>query len=84
MHGHWRLQEAKQRFSELTESVEADGPQFLTRHGEDVAVVVSIAEYCHLRNARRDFKAFLQSPPDLEMEISRPVLPARRVEVGEA
>ena len=83
MHGHWRLQEAKQRFSELIESVEADGPQFLTRHGEDVAVVVSIAEYRHLRNAGRDFKAFLQSPPDIDMEISRSVLPARRVEVGE-
>ena len=26
MHGHWRLQEAKQRFSELIESVEAEGP----------------------------------------------------------
>jgi prevent-host-death family protein len=84
MHGHWRLDEAKRRFSELIRSVEADGPQYLTRHGEEVAVVVSIAEYRHLRNARRDFKAFLQSPPDVEMEISRSVLPARRVEVGEA
>jgi prevent-host-death family protein len=81
MHGHWQLDEAKQRFSELIRSVEADGPQFLTRHGEEVAVVVSIAEYSHLRNTGRDFKAFLQSPPDIDMEISRSVLPARRVEV---
>jgi prevent-host-death family protein len=83
MHGHWQLDEANQRFSELIRSVEAGGPQFLTRHGEEVAVVVSIAEYRHLRNAGGDFKAFLQSPPDVEMEISRSVLPARRVEVGE-
>ena len=55
MHGHWQLQEAKQRFSELIRSVEADGPQFVTRHGEEVAVVVSIAEYRHLRNAGQDF-----------------------------
>ena len=45
MHGHWQLQEAKQRFSELIRSVEVDGPQFVTRHGEEVAVVIDIAEY---------------------------------------
>ncbi len=83
MHGHWQLQEAKQRFSELIRSVEADGPQFVTRHGEEVAVVVSIAEYRHLRNAGQDFKAFLQSAPDTELEISRPALPARHVDLGE-
>jgi prevent-host-death family protein len=56
-------------------SVEADGPQFLTRHGEEVAVVVSIAEYSHLKNAGKDFKSFLQSAPDIDLEISRLVLP---------
>ena len=83
MYGHWQLQEAKQRFSELIRSVEADGPQFVTRHGEEVAVVVSIAEYRRLRNAGKDFKAFRQAAPDVDLEISRSSLPARRVEVGE-
>ena len=83
MHCHWQLQEAKQRFSELIRSVEADGPQFVTRHGEEVAVVVSIAEYRHLRNAGQDFKAFLQSAPDVDLEISRSAWPARRVDLGE-
>jgi len=40
MRDRWQLQEAKQRFSELIRSVEADGPQVVTRHGEDVAVVI--------------------------------------------
>jgi prevent-host-death family protein len=83
MHDHWQLQEAKQRFSELIRSVEADGPQFVTRHGQEVAVVVSIAEYRHLRDAGQDFKEFLQSAPDVNLEISRSARPARRVEVGE-
>jgi len=43
MHDRWHLQEAKQRFSELILRVQADGPQFVTKHGEEVAVVVSIA-----------------------------------------
>ena len=83
MHDHWRLEEARQRFSELIRSAEADGPQFVTRHGEEVAVVVSIAEYRHLRDVGRDFKVFLQSAPDVDLEISRSALSARRVEVRE-
>ena len=83
MHDRWQLQEAKQRFSELIRSVEADGPQVVTRHGEDVVVVISIAEYRHLRHEGENFKAFLQSAPDLDLEISRPVLSARRVVLGE-
>jgi prevent-host-death family protein len=82
MSDHWQLQEAKQRFSELIRSVEADGPQFVTRHGQEVAVIVSIAEYWHLRRAEPDFKEFLQSAPDVDLDISRSVRPARRVEVG--
>lgn len=61
MRDRWQLQEAKQRFSELIRSVEAEGPQVVTRHGEDVAVVISIAEYRHLRHEGKNFKAFLQS-----------------------
>ena len=83
MRDRCQLQEAKQRFSELIRSVEADGPQFVTRHGEEVAVIVSIADYRHLRNAGEDFKAFLQSAPDLDLEINRPVRPARLVGLGE-
>jgi len=83
MRGHWQLQEAKQRFSELIRSVEADGPQVVTRHGEEVAVVVSIADYRHLRNAGEDFKTFLRSAPDVDLEIHRSALPARRVDVDD-
>ena len=82
MHDRWQLQEAKQRFSELIRSVEADGPQFVTRHGEEVAVVVSIAEYRHLRNAGKDFKVFLRSAPDVDLEIGRSASPARHVDLG--
>lgn len=62
MAGHWQLQEAKQRFSELIRSVETDGPQFVTRHGEEVAVVIDIGEYRRLRGGgEQDFKQFLRS-----------------------
>jgi prevent-host-death family protein len=83
MNGHWQLQEAKQRFSELIRSVETDGPQFVTRHGEEVAVVIDIAEYRRLRGGAEDFKAFLRSAPDLDLEISRSPAAARVIDLSE-
>ena len=81
MDRHWQLQEAKQRFSELIKSVETEGPQVVTRHGAEVAVVVGIGEYRRLRGGEEDFKAFLRSAPDLDLEMSRPAEPARVVDL---
>ncbi|MFD4433434.1 type II toxin-antitoxin system Phd/YefM family antitoxin [Nocardia sp. NPDC058497] len=44
----WQVQEAKQRFSEVLRAVETEGPQTITKHGDEVAVVIDIAEYRRL------------------------------------
>jgi len=81
--GHWQVQEAKQRFSELIRSAQADGPQFVTRHGEEVAVVIDIAEYRRLRGGTQDFKEFLLAAPDLDLlRIDRPSTRARSIDLG--
>ncbi len=36
----WQLQEAKQRFSELVRRALEEGPQTVTRRGEEVVVVI--------------------------------------------
>jgi prevent-host-death family protein len=41
----WQVQEAKQRLSELLRRATDEGPQTITRHGEEIAVVVDIAWY---------------------------------------
>jgi prevent-host-death family protein len=51
----WQVQEAKQRFSEVLRAVEKDGPQTITRHGEEVAVVIDIAEYRKLTGRTKSF-----------------------------
>jgi prevent-host-death family protein len=81
--GHWQLQEAKQRFSELIRSVEVDGPQFVTRHGEEVAVVIDIVEYRRLRGGDGDFKAFLRSEPYFDLEFDRSKDSPREVDLGD-
>lgn len=50
---NWQVQEAKQRFSEVLRAVEKDGPQTITRHGEEVAVVLDMAEYRRLTGRQR-------------------------------
>lgn len=82
MMARWQLQEAKQRFSELIRSAQTDGPQLVTRHGDEVAVVIDIAEYRRLRGGE-DFKAFLRSAPDLDLESVRSPAPARAVDLGD-
>lgn len=74
----WQLQEAKQRFSEVVRRAHEDGPQVVTRHGHEVAVVLSMEEYRRAVRHAPDFKAFLTEGPsldDLELERSRAVAP---------
>jgi prevent-host-death family protein len=78
----WQLQEAKQRFSEVVRAAQAEGVQFVTRHGEEVAVVLDIAEYRRMAGADADFKDYLRSAPDFDaLEIVRPREPAPLVDL---
>jgi len=81
----WQLQEAKQRFSELVRRAEREGPQVVTRHGEEVVVVVPAEEYRRMseRDGEKemDFKEFLMSAPDLSvLDLERPREMLRDVE----
>jgi prevent-host-death family protein len=41
----WQLQQAKTRLSEVIEEAHNRGPQIITRHGAERAVVLSIGDY---------------------------------------
>ena len=71
----WQVQHAKAHFSELLDEAEHKGPQIITRHGAERAVVISIEEYRALagataRNADKpkykDFKDWLLNGPKLD------------------
>jgi prevent-host-death family protein len=69
----WQVQEAKQRFSEVLRRAQSDGPQIITRHGEEVAVIIDAAEFHKLTSEVPDFKEFLRSgPPFDDLDLSRP------------
>jgi prevent-host-death family protein len=81
--GQWQLQEAKQHFSELIRAVLTDGPQIVTKHGQQVAVVLDIVDYRRMMGVEvvDDFKRFLVSAPHVEdLEIERSIDPERPVD----
>jgi prevent-host-death family protein len=68
----WPVQDAKQRFSELLRRAHSDGPQIVTRHGEEVAVIIDAAEFHRLTGDQADFKDYLPTGPLLDdLELSR-------------
>lgn len=78
----WQLQEAKQKFSELIRRTLSEGPQTVTKHGNEIAVVLSAKAYRELVGEVPDFKDYLKEVPDLEaLELSRDSAPARTVEL---
>ena len=81
----WPVQDAKQRFSELIRTAHADGPQVVTRHGEEIAVVIDIAEYRHLKGETSEFKDYLRAGPAFaDLDLRRPADRPRSVDLAEA
>ena len=68
----WQLQEAKNCFSEVVNEALAHGPQIITRHGEETAVVISIADYKKKISSDKSLLSILRSfPKDLEIDLTR-------------
>ena len=55
----WQVQEAKTRLSEVIEEANTKGPQVITRHGAERAVVLSMKDYRALVAHKPDLKEFL-------------------------
>lgn len=79
----WPLYEAKNKFSELVDKALAQGPQFVTRRGEDVVVVVSSKEYMRLRSNESSLVDFFRSSPlvGVELDLKRDKTLPRDIEL---
>lgn len=69
----WQLQEAKNNLNRVVENAENSGPQIITKHGIEVAVVLSLAEYQQLVASRGKLSAFCRESPlaSVELELTR-------------
>jgi prevent-host-death family protein len=78
----WQLQDAKQRFSELVRRALEEGPQVVTRRGEEAVVILAADEFHRLKGDLPSFKDFLLAAPDFDaLELQRDASTARVVEL---
>lgn len=69
----WQLQDAKNRLSELVRKARQDGPQVITLHGRDAAVVVSAREYQRMARPKGTLVEFVRKSPlaDASLDVRR-------------
>ena len=81
--GHWLLQDAKARFSELVRRVRSEGPQHVTVHGRDEVVIIAAEEFRRLKGdlTGQALIAAMQASPhrDIDIEPKRAPMPVREV-----
>ena len=68
---NWQLQEAKNRLSEVVNLANEQGPQVITRHGEEVAVVLSYDDWKKLAAKPSKLSEFFQSCPLKGLVVER-------------
>ncbi len=69
----WQLQDAKNRLSEVCDKALTDGPQTITRRGEEIVVVLALEEYARLTTPPTSLVKFLQQSPlqGIELDTER-------------
>lgn len=79
----WQLQEAKNKFSEVLNCALSEGPQIITRHGEETAIILSIKDYKKIIKPKSNLVDFLKKSPlqgsKLSLQRSREL--SRKVEL---
>ena len=79
----WQLQQAKTRLSEVIEEAHTSGPQIITRHGTERAVVLSIHDYRALVAHKPNLIEYLLSGPKVEgFEIEPSHDMGREIDLG--
>ena len=62
----WQVQEVKAHLSEAIERAAIEGPQIITRHGQERAVLLSIEGYRDLVARKPSFTEFLLGGPKVD------------------
>jgi prevent-host-death family protein len=83
MGDRWQLQEAKNRLSELVRKAREEGPQVITVHGSDAAVVMSAEQYAKLARRKGTLVEFFRKSPLVgeELDLTRSRDRGRRVDL---
>lgn len=78
----WQLQEAKSRFSELVDLTLKEGPQMVTRRGQEAVVILSALEYRRMSGSTPSLlTTLLNAPRGAPLDVARSREPIRDIEL---
>jgi antitoxin Phd len=79
----WQLQQAKNQLSRVVQAAQEEGPQVITVHGKEMAVLLSIEEYLRLGAQKENLADFLRDSPlqGSGLVIERDCDPGREIEL---
>lgn len=79
----WKLQDAKNRFSNLVNGAQKEGPQIVTKRGIETVVVLSMNDYRKLIKPSTNLVEFFQRSPlhNIELDVDRNEEPSRKIEL---
>ena len=69
MQKEWKLQEAKSKFSEVVDRAIEEGPQVITRHGKEVVMIISCADYRKMTKPAMNLYEFFRTSPLVDCDI---------------
>ena len=69
----WQLQEAKAKFSKVINEAIQHGPQIITKHGIETALLISINDYKQISKKESKISRFFKSSPlyNVGLDIQR-------------
>lgn len=73
MKNTWQLQEAKAKFSEVIKEAIQHGPQVITKHGVETALLISINDYKKVNKKQSKISQFFRNSPlvNIDLDIKR-------------
>ncbi|MDO9145562.1 type II toxin-antitoxin system Phd/YefM family antitoxin [Rhodoferax sp.] len=77
----WQLQEAKNRFSEIVDMTLNEGPQLVTRRGQDVVVILAAKDYRRMSGAPSLLSTLFSAPRGEPLDLARAKEPIREVKL---
>ncbi|HDH05829.1 MAG TPA: type II toxin-antitoxin system Phd/YefM family antitoxin [Nitrospirae bacterium] len=79
----WKLQDAKNRFSNLVNEAQKEGPQVVTRRGIEAVIVLSMNDYRKITKRKTNLVDFFRKSPlyGIKLDIDRSKEPSRKVEL---
>ena len=77
----WQMQEAKNKLSELVDRARTEGPQTITRHGKDAAIVISPEDFRGSNENKGTLLDFFRNSPLRGLDLERTVDDPREVDL---